>query len=260
MEKYKVIIGNRIKELEKQNQIFVLFAGEGGSRAWGWNSDFSDFDIRFIYIHTLDWYFMIEEAKREVLDAVYSVCEDCKVAMEFHGWELRKALRMLRDSNPGLLEWLRSPIIYHSDSFFYERALQLVQQFHSHKSMAHHYTNIAKKHYNLYFKERQIVPLKKYFYVIHPLLCVQHLKFFPSSLPPVMLQDNLKVISPSEVRKKTLLDLLYLKQHSTEGLKDGESIPELEKWIEELFNDAQKVILSRKIHFFFEKQLHPQLD
>lgn len=72
--------------------------------------------------------------------------------MEFHGWELRKALRMLRDSNPGLLEWLRSPIIYHSDSFFYERALQLVQQFHSHKSMAHHYTNIAKKHYNLYFK------------------------------------------------------------------------------------------------------------
>lgn len=75
-----------------------------------------------------------------------------------------------------------------------------------------------------------------------------------------MLQDNLKVISPSEVRKKTLLDLLYLKQHSTEGLKDGESIPELEKWIEELFNDAQKVILSRKIHFFFEKQLHPQLD
>jgi predicted nucleotidyltransferase len=77
-----------------------LFAAEGGSRSWGWASENSDFDVRFIYIHHIEWYFSIEEGRKDVLDFKYPSSNT-----ELHGWELRKALKMLRESNPGLIEW-----------------------------------------------------------------------------------------------------------------------------------------------------------
>ncbi len=100
----KTILEN-LTLIEHDHNVRILYAVESGSRAWGFASKNSDFDVRFIYIHTLDWYLSIQE-KRDVIEI--PINDD----LDISGWDLRKALGLLRKTNPPLLEWLGSPIIY----------------------------------------------------------------------------------------------------------------------------------------------------
>jgi hypothetical protein len=96
------------------NNVRVLLAVESGSRAWGFASTDSDYDVRFIYAHPADWYLSIDlntEAKRDVIEQ--PIVDD----LDLNGWDLRKALQLLAKSNPPLLEWLNSPIVYRESSF-----------------------------------------------------------------------------------------------------------------------------------------------
>lgn len=94
-----------LKRLEKEKDIKILYAVESGSRAWGFASTDSDWDVRFIYVHRPEWYLSIED-KRDNMEVMLP--ND----LDFAGWELRKTLKLFRKSNPPLLEWLRSPLIY----------------------------------------------------------------------------------------------------------------------------------------------------
>src|SRR5580698_9021306 len=100
-----------LAQLEAERQVRVLFACESGSRAWGFASRDSDYDVRFLYVHRRDWYLSVE-ARRDVIEL--PIAEDLDVS----GWDLRKALRLLRKSNPPLLEWLKSPVVYRHDPVF----------------------------------------------------------------------------------------------------------------------------------------------
>ena len=91
-----------LAQVEAERNVRVLFACESGSRAWGFASRDSDYDVRFLYVHRRDWYLSVED-RRDVIEQ--PIADDLDVS----GWELRKALRLLRKSNPPLLEWLKSP-------------------------------------------------------------------------------------------------------------------------------------------------------
>ena len=98
-------IQQELSRLETQHDIQILYAVESGSRAWGFASVNSDWDVRYIYVHRPEWYLQIDDKKdnqEEILP------NDIDLA----GWELRKALRLFRKSNPPMLEWLDSPIVY----------------------------------------------------------------------------------------------------------------------------------------------------
>lgn len=98
-------IQQELSRLEIQHNIQILYAVESGSRAWGFASVNSDWDVRYIYVHRPEWYLHIDDKKdnqEEILP------NDIDLA----GWELRKALRLFRKSNPPMLEWLDSPIVY----------------------------------------------------------------------------------------------------------------------------------------------------
>lgn len=56
-------ISKHLREIEEQHHIKILYAVESGSRAWGFSSPDSDWDVRFIYVHEPEWYFHIEEQK-----------------------------------------------------------------------------------------------------------------------------------------------------------------------------------------------------
>ncbi|SDD83711.1 Predicted nucleotidyltransferase [Dyadobacter soli] len=98
-------IQQELSRLEAQHDIKILYAVESGSRAWGFASVNSDWDVRYIYVHRPEWYLKIDD-KKDNQDEILP--NDIDLA----GWELRKALRLFRKSNPPMLEWLDSPIVY----------------------------------------------------------------------------------------------------------------------------------------------------
>ena len=49
----------RLEKTEEKFDVKVLMAIESGSRAWGFASPNSDYDVRFIYVNKPDWYLLI---------------------------------------------------------------------------------------------------------------------------------------------------------------------------------------------------------
>jgi len=165
----------RIRAAEAEHRVRVLLAVESGSRAWGFESPNSDFDARFIYVHERDWYLSIDD-KRDVIE--YPIVDD----IDLNGWELRKALRLFRGSNPAFIEWIQSPIVYLEHGSFAQACRDLLPTIYSCVRGIHHYRSMAKTNYRGYLRE-ELVPLKKYFYVLRPLLSVRWLEAFGRPAP-----------------------------------------------------------------------------
>lgn len=167
----------RLRKAEAEHEVRVLLAVESGSRAWGFESPNSDYDARFIYSNRPDWYLSIGLAEqRDVIE--YEIVDD----IDLNGWDLRKALRLFRDSNPAFVEWIQSPIVYRQAGSFADRARALLPRVYSCRKGIHHYRSMAKRNFRGYLKAEQ-VPLKKYFYVLRPLLAVRWLERYQTPAP-----------------------------------------------------------------------------
>lgn len=167
----------RIRKAEEEHDVRVLLAVESGSRAWGFESPNSDFDARFIYAHRQDWYLSVGlEEQRDVIE--YKIVDD----IDLNGWDVRKALRLFWKSNPAFVEWIQSPIVYAEVGTFASLARNLLPDVYSVVSGIHHYRSMAKTNYRGYLKA-DMVPLKKYFYVLRPLLSVRWLERYGTAAP-----------------------------------------------------------------------------
>ena len=167
----------RIAAAEREHKVRVILAVESGSRAWGFESPNSDYDARFIYAHEPTWYLAVDlEDKRDVIE--YPIVDD----IDLNGWDIRKALRLFARSNPAFVEWIQSPIIYVENGSFATRARELLPSVYSCVSGVHHYRSMAKTNYRGYLKG-DLVPLKKYFYVLRPLLSVRWLERYGKPAP-----------------------------------------------------------------------------
>jgi predicted nucleotidyltransferase len=161
-------ITTALASLEAQHDIRILYACESGSRAWGFPSSDSDYDVRFIYVHALDWYLGLDEGP----DTLNLPVDD---ELDLAGWELRKTLRLLRGSNAALVEWLQSPIVYHEVPGFREQlAPQLPQAFNL-KAGLHHYLGQLRRgvEEDLIGEE---VRLKRLFYALRSALAARWIR------------------------------------------------------------------------------------
>ena len=157
-----------LADLERRHDVNVLFACESGSRGWGFASPDSDYDVRFVYVHKLPWYLGVDPG-RDVIEQPISG------ELDVSGWELRKALQLLRDSNPTLLEWLRSPIVYRQDAAWTARLRALAEQGFSPVRGYHHYVSMARKNLREHLYG-EVVRYKKYLYVLRPLLAARWIR------------------------------------------------------------------------------------
>ncbi|ALC87189.1 hypothetical protein AM499_16275 [Bacillus sp. FJAT-22090] len=201
------IIQNKLREIEEKFQVKVLYAVESGSRAWGFPSKDSDYDVRFIYIHQPQWYLSIDPqgigAKRDVIEVPINDL------LDISGWEITKALRLFRKSNPPLLEWMRSNIIYYQMYSFIDKLRKLESEVFYPNPSLHHYLNMAKNNYREYLQGTE-VKIKKYFYVLRPVLACKWIEEY-KNVPPIDFHELLQSMIPAGELKNEIEHLLQRK-------------------------------------------------
>lgn len=186
-------IVDRLLQSEREHDVRVLFAIESGSRAWGFASTDSDYDVRFIYAHRRDWYETIDvENKRDVIE--YPIVDE----IDINGWDIRKALKLFAGSNPAFIEWIQSPITYLDNSCLRTEARFLLPSIYSPNAGYFHYRHMAKANVRNYLS-REEVPLKKYLYVMRALLAARYVTEYRLP-PPLPIVDLLPLIDSDDVR------------------------------------------------------------
>ena len=185
-------IKEKLREVEKEYGISILLACETGSRAWGFPSPDSDYDVRFIYRYPASNYLALDNPK----DSIEYLKED----LDLVGWDIRKSLQLLLKSNAALFERLQSPIIYQQQAGFRELLHALAPAFFSGRAGLHHYSSMAFNYYKACAPLVE-VKLKSYFYLLRTTLAslwiVEH-----QSMPPLQFQELLPLVSDTCIRHK----------------------------------------------------------
>lgn len=226
------VIERELRRIEQDDSVRVVYAVESGSRAWGFQSADSDWDVRFLYLRRPEWYLSIK-AGRDVLE--YPVAD----GLDFSGWDLPKALRLFAKSNPPLLEWLRSPIVYAQWGGAVPRMKELSARYFSPSSCLHHYLHMAEGNFRVYLQGER-VRLKKYFYVLRPVLACQWIES-RQSMPPM----EFETLAGSEVgddRVQARIADLLKRKRGGEELDDGPRVEELHAFVEERIAHFRKLV------------------
>lgn len=217
-----------LRAIEAQHNVSILFACESGSRGWGFASPDSDYDVRFIYVNRLPWYLTVAPG-RDVIELPISG------DLDINGWDLRKALGLMRESNPTLLEWLRSPIVYREEVETMARFRALAEQVFSNAKGWHHYASMAKKNFREHLQADE-VRYKKYLYVLRPLLAARWIRTQPG-VPPMRFAE--------------------LAQHTLDATTDAALIAEINALLEVKMRAGEAATSPRwpGIHAFIEAEL-----
>ena len=226
-EMMNALVPRQLKKIEEEHHVKVLLAVESGSRAWGFASPDSDFDVRFIYIHPREYYLRLEKQR----DVIELPIDD---VWDVNGWDLDKTLKLLRGSNPTLFEWLLSPIVYWDDGFR-ERIQPVAQRCFSEKSMLHHYLNMARGNQRLHLAGKTVIP-KKYFYVLRPALACRWI--LSRGCPPPVPFDRLSDAELPAALRPGVDRLLDLKIHGPEKM-EMEHMDDIDIFIEQTLAEAE---------------------
>jgi predicted nucleotidyltransferase len=205
-------------------RVHIPYACESGSRAWGFPSADSDYDVRFIYLRPREWYLSIDiELRQDVIERT----GDGK--LDISGWDLRKALRLLRKGNPPLIEWLGSPIVYVERFTVANRMRDLLTRCYSPAACLYHYLHMAQGNYREYLKG-STVWVKKYFYVLRPILAIQWIER-GLGIVPTEFQVLVNEVVESPNLKGEIDRLVEVKQRGEE-LDLGPHIAAISEFIE----------------------------
>ena len=231
-ERVQRVIGGTLDRVEADFGVKILVAVESGSRAWDFASADSDYDVRFIYARAASEYLRLDQV-RDVIELPIQSKEG--FVLDANGWDVTKALRLAHASNPVLFEWLSSPIVYRSCDKAGE-LLASLEGYFSPRKAAHHYLSMARRTYKAYFG-RQLVALKKYFYVLRPVFCAQHVAA-TGKAPPMRFADLVQAQCPKPLLP-AVTELLDRKRRQSE-LGEGPHIASIDRYIEETLPALEK--------------------
>lgn len=231
-------IERRLDAVEQRHGVRIVLAVESGSRAWGFASKDSDYDVRFIYVNPPEWYLAVDlEEKRDVIETPIGGVWDV------NGWDLRKSLRLFRKSNPPLLEWLQSPIIYREEAATAKTLRNLLPNLYSPTACGYHYLHMAEKNYRGYLRGSEVWT-KKYFYVLRPLLGCRWLERDLGAVP-MEFEELVAGTDLPEALREAIANLLAKKRDGNElGL--GPKIPAMNAFIESELNRLREAGIARE--------------
>lgn len=194
----------KLDELQRQKECRLLLAVESGSRAWGYASTTSDYDVRCIYYYPQERYLSIRPPR----DTVEWELND---VFDITGWELRKTLGLTLKSNLTVYEWADSPIVYRKSPWLPEFR-QLIRRVLQPSLLASRYLGMAASTIHRYL-EREEVPYKQYFYALRPLLAARWV--LQERTPAPVPFADLRHLLPDDMQAVTD-ELLALRSGSTE--------------------------------------------
>ena len=208
-----------LEQIQREEGVRILLAVESGSRAWGFHSPDSDYDVRFIYAQPVDWHLTIDPG-RDVIERPISD------ELDLSGWDLRKSLGLILRSNAVVLEWLQSPIVYIGEQDFRADLTAFGQQTLRRKPVMWHYLRLAQRQHDRMRDADGNVRLKKYFYVIRPVLVLRWLRLHPDlSVPPMNMSELLSGASVPDAATGLINDLIEQKRTVPE-LGSVSTVPE----------------------------------
>jgi hypothetical protein len=222
----------RLSAIEAEHSVRVLYACESGSRGWGFASPDSDYDVRFIYVHPLPWYLQVS-VQRDVIELPISD------ELDISGWELRKALGLLKKGNATLIEWLDSPVLYRADANFLSVIRSAARLTHQAERSFHHYVHMASKNYREYLRGDS-VRLKKYLYVLRPLLATLWIEQ-GRGVAPMRFQELVDVVVTDPSLRRAIADLLAIKRAAMES-EYGQPLPTINAFIETQLTRLESVL------------------
>ena len=218
-----------LKEIEVGENVNIIYAAEAGSRAWGFHSPDSDYDVRFVYISSLQHYLRLDK-KRDVIE--------CPInnLLDVNGWDISKVLTLANNSNATINEWLNSPIVYIKKDIVNE-LLPVLKSHYSKKRSIYHYCNTAMNQYNFH-RESDEVRLKKYFYIIRSILAIDYI-LENDGIPPIEF-DTLRCNLPNSLND--IVDDLLQKKVRANEITTIKRIDLVEDYISQKFSDIENML------------------
>lgn len=243
-EKRQLIL-DKLGAIEAEHGVRVLFAIEGGSRAWGFPSPDSAYEVRFVYAHPIDWYLAVKPGR----DVIEGPVDD---ELGLSGRDIRKAMSLLLKPSPDMLEWLSSPVRYLENDRINERLIALSGKVAHAPACLHHYLQLGEAQWQRHVGGRTEVTLKNYFHVLRPALAIRWIRLNPDRLPPMNIQAMSNSLDLDEETLREIARLLALKDDTREN-GEGDRIPLLDRLIEDELAYARMAPKRRKRHDLFHE-------
>lgn len=200
-------IPRHLNYIEKKYNVKILLAVESGSRAWGFESKDSDWDVRFIYVNKPEWYFKVEP-QRDTIEYVYND------RLDMVGWDLKKALSLLSKSNPSVQEWLHSPFIYRCDDYFSQRLAAVEDDYFNPIKLMYHYNHIYNKHNERYLQQEGY-PMKRFLYYLRGILACKWIEQ-KMTFPPIPFMELVDGTVEDEAIVAKIEELIQIKRGDKE--------------------------------------------
>lgn len=231
-------IKHAIEQVCHARDITCLHAIESGSRAWGFASPDSDYDVRLIYCHKTDWYLSLFEGKN-----TFEFIEEDLLTVPFDigGWDIKKALQLIYKSNAVIFEWLHSPIVYQQESELIDRLKVISLDYFKPITIFHHYQGMAKTA-TATLDLTAPVKLKKVFYLLRALLAAKWV-ITHATPPPVIMAQMFELID--HATQVEILQLIEIKSNYNESHTLPLS-PLLQDAIAQLWIDIDQPVFTEK--------------
>ncbi len=211
----KAYIQHKLEQLAADTNVKILLAVESGSRAWGFPSADSDYDVRFVYIRDRDHYLSVFEL-RDVIETPLVYDEFLKVPMDLNGWDLRKGMRLALNSNAVLIEWLASPVRYMAENRILSQLHDFVLENADISSLLYHYDRLARHAWQEIAASPDTVKLKRYFYALRPALACNWLRHHHRA-SPMNIMELLRGLDLPDSFQTQLHQLIETKRQASEA-------------------------------------------
>jgi hypothetical protein len=198
----------RLKAFEKEYGVEIILAVESGSRGWGFASEDSDYDVRFVYKHPFREYLtLIPPTKSH---------DWIEGEVDYEGYDIYKFYDLLLKSNMNIIDWVFQTNIYIDKMKEKERLKELILDGFSRKIYIAHNYGLCQKNYHKYFvaPSENEPTAKRYVYCIRALLSARYCHD-NDTIAPQNFNDLIRATLNEEDRKE-IEEMVELKKATKE--------------------------------------------